>query len=213
MAGAALYLAAEVDFFFCVLFVVVDFFKFGIFIQCARQRHGEALRAERVFLGDSVADAVGVAQRARDVADDAARQHGPEVSYLRDVFASVFLFDVLDYLVAPVVGEVHVDVRRGGALGVEKSLEGELILNRVYVRNADNESDKRACNRAADGSKYSVSARKREQVGDDEEVRRVAFVGNNFVLVLDALAHLGSSGNKAAFYSFFNKYPQFVVVG
>ena len=90
---------------------------------------------------DDLRDAVGLAIRhaehARHVAHRGAREHRVERRDLRDAIGAVLLRHVGDDLIAPVVHEVDVDVRRGIALQVEEPVEDEPVLDRVDVREAD----------------------------------------------------------------------------
>ena len=200
---AALYLPAQINDFLRLLLGVVYFFELRVFLQGALERHGESLRAEGDFLGDAVADAVGKPERPRHVAHHAAREHRPEGAYLRDVLRAVFVPRVLDHLIATVVGVVHVDVGGRGALGVEEPLKRQFVLERVYIGNSRHVGNKRAGDRAADSGEYFILPRKGKQVGNHQEVRRVAFVGDNVELVLDALTHLWCCGDKSFLDAFF----------
>jgi hypothetical protein len=91
--------------------------------------HGEALAADGNQFGDAVARAVGVAERARDVAHGGARHHRAEGTYLRDVVVAVLALRVRDHLVAAIIGEVHVDIRRFRALGIQEAFEGQFIAS------------------------------------------------------------------------------------
>ncbi len=87
---------------------------------CQRHRVGRVLRHQ---LGEPVDLAVGHLQHAADVAQHGARLQRAEGDDLRDLVGAVFLLDVADHLVAPVLAEVDVEVRHRHAVGIEEALE------------------------------------------------------------------------------------------
>ncbi len=103
---------------------------------------------------------------------------------------AVFPLRIRDHLVASVIGVVHVDIRRLRALGIEEPLERELVGQGVDVRDADRVGDKGACGRAACRREDTLMARERQQVSDDEEVRRESLIDNDLEFVLEALGDL-----------------------
>ena len=136
MPHAALDALRKVQYLVRIVILVVERLQVRFERKRAVDGHREPLRAHRDKLRDAVASGVGVAQGARDVADRRPRHHGAEGAYLCDVVLAVFLLRIRDHLVAAVVGHIHIDIRRLGALGVEESFEGELIEKRVHVRDA-----------------------------------------------------------------------------
>ena len=98
--------------------------------------------------------------------------------YLRD--------DVLDDLAATCVLEVHVDVGHRHAIGVEEPLERQLVADRVDGRDAEGVRDDRARARASARRRDPLLAREPDEVGDDEEVARVAHRGDDAELVVQA---------------------------
>ena len=54
---------------------------------------------------------------------------------------SVFVGDVFDDLVAPVVAEVCVEIGHTDALAIEKTLEHQMIPDGIHVSDADKISD------------------------------------------------------------------------
>ena len=66
---------------------------------------------------------VGHLQHAPDVAQHAAGLQRAEGDDLGDLVAAVFLLDVTDHFVAPVLAEVDVEVRHRNPFGIEKALE------------------------------------------------------------------------------------------
>ena len=88
-------------------------------------------------------------EHAARVADRRARHHRPEGDDLGDAVATVLLGHVVDDLVAPVHGEVDVDVGHGLAARVEETLEEQVVLDRVDVGDLEAIGDEGAGCRAA----------------------------------------------------------------
>ena len=71
-------------------------------------------------------DVVGQAEGLADLADRAAAAIGDDGGGDAGVVAAVFLVDVLDHLLAPLVLEIDVDVGRLVALGGDEALEQQI---------------------------------------------------------------------------------------
>ena len=141
--------------------------------------------AERDDLRHAVGFAVRHPQHARDVTDRGARQHRVERGDLGDAVRAVLLRDIGDHLVAAVVHEVHVDVRRRVALEVEESIEDEPVLDRVDVREVDGVVHQRSAGATAHGGEDVVLVRVRDEVLHDEDVARVAGLADDVDLAVD----------------------------
>ncbi len=141
-------------------------------------------------LGDAVHLAVAQAQHAADVADGGPGEHGAEGDDLGHVVGAVLARDVVDDLVAPAVLEVDVDVRHRHAVGVEEALEGQLVADRVDRRDAQRVGHDRARRRAAAGGRDALLAGEAGEVGDDQEVARVAHPDDDAELVVEPLLEL-----------------------
>src|SRR5690606_16721176 len=100
--------------------------------------------------GREAADRVqGEPERLADVADRALRAVADDGRGDAGVLAAVLGVDVLDDLLAPLVLEVDVDVRRLGALGGDEALEQEMESYRVDLGDAEAVADRRVRGRAA----------------------------------------------------------------
>ena len=130
---------------------------------------------------------VGHAECAPHVANGGARAHGAEGDDLRHVVAPVFVHDEPDHLVAPVVLEVHVDVRHFLALQVQEALEDKVVLQRVHVRDAQAEEHEAGGGAAPHTEEDALPARVREDVPDHKEVVGELGVLDDGELVVEAL--------------------------
>ncbi len=141
-------------------------------------------------LGDAVDLAVAHAQDPADVAQGGPGEHGAEGDDLGHVVRAVLAGDVGDDLVAAAVLEVDVDVGHRHAVGVEEALEGQLVADGVDRRDAQRVGHDRARRRAAAGGRDALLAREAGEVGDDQEVARVAHPDDDVELVVEAVLEL-----------------------
>jgi hypothetical protein len=140
-------------------------------------------------LGEPLAHGERVAEHPRGVLEGLLGLDGPVGDDHGDAVVAVALGDVADHLGAAAVVEVDVEVGHRHALGVEEPLEDQAVLERVEVGDAHDVRGHRAGARAAAGADPdAVRLRPVDEVGDDEEVPRVALRGDDLDLVLGLLA-------------------------
>ena len=99
------------------------------------------------------------------------------------------LIDVLDDLLAPLVLEIDIDVRRLPAIGADEALEKKVDLRRVHPRNAEAVADHRVGRRAAALAEDLPAPREGDDVVDREEIGRVIQLLNQRELLVDEAAH------------------------
>ena len=120
-------------------------------------------------LGGAVDQSQRHAVNARHVLDRALCLHRSEGEDLADLFAAVFANDVIYDLAAALIAEVHVEVGRGHALGVEEALEQQLIFERIDVGDTDGVSDDTAHAAAAPRAHgYALAFGVTDKVPNDE---------------------------------------------
>ncbi len=145
-------------------------------------------------LGDPVDLAVRVPQHSTDVPDGRPRQHRAEGDDLGDVVLAVLAPDVGDDLLATSVLEVDVDVGHRHPVGVEESLERELIEDRVDRGDAQGVGHDRTGRRPPAGRLDPLLAGERDEVRDDQEVAGVAHRQDDAELVVEAGLELRRDG-------------------
>ena len=124
-------------------------------------------------------------QHAPDIAQHGACGHGAEGGDLRHRFLAVLLAHIVDDPVAPLLTEVDVEVGHGYPLRVEKTLEQQVVAQRVEVGDTETVGHQRARAGAASGAhRHAVVLGPADEVGDDQEVAgethlddRLAFEG------------------------------------
>ena len=125
---------------------------------------------------------------------------------------SILLPRVLDELVAAIVGDVHVDIRRRRALRIEESLKRHVEFDGVDRRDAAEVRHERARCRASCIGKDARFGSMSKQIADDEEVRGVSLFRDDVELVVDALSQLWRVLEFPLLDSFFCERAQLVVV-
>jgi hypothetical protein len=147
---------------------------------------------------DAVYVAVGHVQRAPHVLDGRLRRHGVERDDLRHLLPPVLARDIFDHLAAPVLAEVHIDIRHRHALRIQKALEEQHILQRIDIRDLHRIGHQRPrCRSAPRPHRYPVIARVLDEVPHDQEISRVVHllddahfeVQTGFVLVEGRAEH------------------------
>ena len=100
---------------------------------------------------------------------------------MRDVFAAVLLRDVFDQLAASAHAEVDVDIRHGNALRVQETLEEQVVLQRIDIRDAQCVTNQAARRGTAAGPDRNIlRARVVNKIPNDQEVAFVPHLLNHF---------------------------------
>ena len=131
-------------------------------------------------------------ERLADFAHRAAaaiRDHGGGEARM---FAAIFLVDVLDHLLAPLMLEIDVDIRRLAALGRHEALEQQIDGIGADIGDAEAIADDRIRRRTAALAQDRLFSRAREadDVMDGEEERRIAEFADHLQFVIERAPHL-----------------------
>ena len=146
-------------------------------------------RVVRHQLAQPVDLAIGHGKHATDIAQHGAGLQLAECDDLRDPIAAVFLLDIADHLVAPVLAEIDVEIRHRDALGVEKSFEQQTPAQRVEIGDRQGPGDDRAGARAASRpDRDALPFRPLNEVGNDQEVACEAHLDDCFELEFEPIA-------------------------
>jgi len=137
-------------------------------LQCALQ--GD-LQIGRDGLGDAVHVGQGNAQHPTHVPDGGPGLHPVEGHDLGHPVGAILLAAVLDDLAAPLDAEIGVDIGKLGALGVQKTLEEQLVGQRVELGDAGQVGHQASRRRAPARSHGDpLAARIADEVPDQKEV-------------------------------------------
>ena len=129
------------------------------------------------------------AERLADVAYRALRPVADHRRRERRTVAAVLRVEVLDYLLAALVLEVDVDVRRLVALPRDEALEQHGHARRVHLGDAERVAGRRVRRRAAALAQDVAAARELDQVVHGQEVALVAELCDQRELALDEGLH------------------------
>ena len=114
-------------------------------------------------VGERGRDILGEAERLADLADGAARAVVDDGGGEPGAVAAIALVDVLDHLLAPLVLEIDVDVRRLAPLGGDEALEQQVDLGGVDGGDAEAVADGGIGRRAAALAQDAAAARARRR--------------------------------------------------
>ena len=112
--------------------------------------------------------------------------------------AAVFLVDVLDHLLAPLVLEIDVDVGRLLALLRDEALEQKIDRAGIHLGDLEAIADHRIGGRAAPLAQDALGAREADDVVYGEEVGRVVQLARHLELAVERLTHLRADAVRIA---------------
>ncbi len=148
------------------------------------------------IVGNELAEPVNLRKRhaddAADIAKHRARLQFSKGDDLRDAIGAVFLLDVTDDFVAPVLAEVDVEVGHRHALGIEETLEQQAEPQRIEVGDRQRPGDQRTGARTpagTDGNPFLF--RPFDEVGDDQEVTRKPHLADDVDLEFETIPIVG----------------------
>ena len=139
-------------------------------------REGESLvdshvQSSRNLLGNLIRIGIADVEHAADVADGHSRRHRAEGNDLGNMVIAVEAVDIVNDFTAAVDAEVHIDIRHGDALGIEKALEEETVFDGIDVRDVQavgNHTARRTAAPWPDGDAVAFGIA--DKIRHDEEV-------------------------------------------
>ena len=158
-------------------------------LQRVLQRDMQRARPCRYQLGHHVHLGVGHIQGAAHIPDGSASRHGAEGNDLGHMVVAVLPANVVHHLTPSGVAEVHIDIGHGYPLRVEKTLEVQVVLHGVDVRDLQTVGHHGACGGAAPRPYRNVHALGvAHEVGHDEEVIGEPHLFDHVQLIVQLLA-------------------------
>ena len=141
---------------------------------------------------------IGKIEDTPHVPHRAARRHGAKRDDLRHMILPVALLDVFYDLFAANVTKIHVNIRHGDALGIEKTLKEEGILQGIDVRDPQDIGDK-APRRRSTPRPHGDLLRSgvMDEVPDHQKIAIEPHPMDNIQLIVQALPHFRRHGRIA----------------
>ena len=124
------------------------------------------------------------------VPDDAPGRHGTKGYDLYYPVLAVFADHIVDDLLTTLKAEIHVDIRHGHTLRIQKTLEQQLIAHGVDVGDSHGiGNDASGCGSPPRAYRYAVLSGIMNEVPDDQEIIYIAHLLNDAKLVGQTVAH------------------------
>ena len=112
-------------------------------------------------------------------------RHATKGDDLRHLFTAVALGDVLDHPIAAIHAEIDIEIRHGHALGVQESLEQQVVGNRVDVGDLQHIGHQGArAGTTPRPHRYVIALGPANEVRNDQEVARKAHLDDDVELML-----------------------------
>ena len=188
VAGHPLQRLGGVDEFFHPFIGLIEIGQLPGQPQRVIQRDMQRAGAGGHQLGHHIHLGIGHVQRTAHVTDGAPGRHGTEGDDLGHMVVTILAADILHHLAPAGIAEVHVDIRHGHTLRVQKTLKVQLVLHGVNVGNMQAVGHHGAGGAAAAGTdgdpRLPGIAHK---VGHDEKIVRKAHLLDHGQLVFQLL--------------------------
>ena len=130
MPGQSLQTPGHVDEIMDLFILIVCLLKIRIHGQSLIQRHPQI---PRDHLGNGVAQGIGQIQHTPHIADNTLGRQGTEGDNLHHLVLAVFAHHVVNYLLAPLITKVNINIRHGHALRVQETLKEKIITHRINI--------------------------------------------------------------------------------
>ena len=122
-----------------------------------------------------------------DIAHGGSGGHGIEGYDLADSVPPVFFRHVTNDLLTTVIREVHVNVGKAHAVGIQEALERQVIADGIHVGDAERIGDQAARGGSARHTAHAVAAGVVGVVPDDQEVRDEPLGAENAEFIVQLL--------------------------
>ena len=170
-----------------LLIGIVELFQVRILLKRLLQRN---IELSRDHLGDLVTQSIRKVHDPPYVPDHSLGRHRSERDDLDYFIPAVFFRDIIDHFPAALELEVHVDIRHRNALRVQKSLEEQIIADRIQQCYGKTIGDDTARRRTSAGA-HSDPVRPCviDIIPDDQEIIHVSHPADDAQLILHPLVN------------------------
>ena len=168
VAGDAFQRQRHIDQAGDLFLVLIQLAQLVALLQRLGQGHAEF---EWHQLGDAIGKAERKAHHAPDIPHHRLRRHGAVGDDLRHRITTVAPGDIIDHAIAPFHAEIDIEIRHRDALGIQKALEQQIVLERIQIGDLQRVGDQRTGSRTASRpDRNAVVLRPLDEIGDDQEV-------------------------------------------
>ena len=162
-------LAGDLEQALCRRFLFGDGLQPRLAVHGFLQRNGFARR-----IGDQLGDAVHQSQRHLQhpprIAHRGAGLQGTQRDDVGDAVGAIFVADIANDFVAPLLAEIDIEVRHGDTFGIEETLEEQAELQRVQIGDVKRPGDQRRGAGATHADGNALIARPFHEIGHDQKV-------------------------------------------
>ena len=140
-------------------------------------------------LGDHVHVGIRHAHGSAAITDGGSCRKRTEGDDLRNVILAVAVSHVGDDLIAAIIAKVNINIGHTDTLGIEESLEQQVVADGIHVGNAQCKRDQRACTRASARSYGNAAALgKVHVILHDQEIIGISHLLDDRKLISDTVA-------------------------
>ena len=180
-------LQTHVDQVVHLLVFLVECAKLRVHLQRARDAHRRIALA-RYHLGDPVHIIVWQVERTPHIADHTLCRHRTERHDLHNLVMPVFLTDIIDHFLPPLIAEVNVDIGHRDALRVQEALKQQAVADRIDVGDAQTVRDDAPRRRTAPRPDRNVMLpRPVDEIPHDQEIIHIPHLPDDAELVVQLL--------------------------
>ena len=173
-----------------------------IFLIHIPQRFGNRQRFFQFYIqrrwdlfGDLIGLRITDIHNTPDITNGAPGGHGSKGHDLSHMIVAIFFVDVIDDFSPSVYAEVHVDIRHGYTLRIQKSLKKQRVLHGVHIGNVETIADDAAGGTASPGTHRDLLALCiPDEIGNDQEVIHEPHGPDHVQLILQLFVILGIVG-------------------
>ena len=153
MPRKSLQSSGHIDEIMNAVITLIEFSELRIHLQCLIDGNAQFIRNH---LCHAVTYSIRQIQHTSHIADNTSCCHGTESNNLYDTLLAVFADDIINDFLTSLEAEVHVNIRHGDAVRVQKALKEQIITNRIQCGNIQAVRHDTSCCGASPRSHHNV---------------------------------------------------------
>ena len=184
MARQALQASGHIDELFYFLICIIKRFQLMIHLECFIDRDIQLLRDH---FCDRITKRIRKIHHTPDIADDTARRHRTEGDNLRYTVLAIFPHNIVYDLLSALEAKIHVNIRHGYTLRIQKTLKEQIVPDRIQLCNAERIRNDTAGGRAPPRSyRNTMISGITDKIPHDQEIIDIAHLLNRIELIFQA---------------------------